>query len=245
MGEAEGLIIEGARLATAGARDLWWRIRPPDQPPILALVRVRPRLELLLRALFGQAFAILPADADPAPTWLARVLAPPPRHLRRWDALAATDGERVWLPRALDARDGESAALDRYRLLAVEQAGRAAVGFAGVLPDSAVERDLYRLATAVAVDRALVGTLPGLAAGLARARLDALSARPPMEWLRPTEVAVERSVRVVLAAEPATPPAALAGVRTPGDARDWASTEARRLGVAGRYRGVAHGRPLG
>lgn len=239
MGEAEGLIIEGARLATAGARDLWWRIRPPDRPPILALARVRPRLELLLRALFGRAFAILPADPDPAPTWLARLLARRPRHLGRREALAATDGERVWLPRALDAREGEGAALDRYRLLAVEQASRAATGFTDLLPDSAIERDFYRVATAVAVDRALAGTLPGLVAGLARARQDALSARPPMERLRPAEVAVERSVRLVLAAGPATPPAALAGVRSPGDARDWASAEARRLGPAGRYRGVA------
>src|SRR6185295_5380289 len=119
MGEPEGLIIEGARLATAGARDLWWRVRPRDEPPVLALARVRARLELLLHALHGEALPILPADPEPRPTWLARVLGRAPRHLASAGALAATDGARLWLPRALDAGAGEGPALDRYRLLAV------------------------------------------------------------------------------------------------------------------------------
>jgi nitric oxide reductase NorD protein len=241
MGEPEDLIAEGARLATAGARDLWWRVRPPGAPPVLALVRVRPRLELLLRALYGEAFAILPADPDPASTWLARLLGGRARRRARSEALAATDGERIWLPRALDARAGEGAALDRYRLLAVEQAVRATRGFARGLPLglSPLERDLYRLATGVAVDRVVVRTLPGLAAGLRAARREALAARPPIERRRAAESAIENIVRAALAAEPAAPPSSLAGVETAGDARAWASAEARRLGLAGRYRGVA------
>jgi nitric oxide reductase NorD protein len=241
MGEPEGLIIEGARLATAGARDLWWCIRPPHEPPVLALVRVRRRLELFLRAVYGETIPILPADPDPAPTWLARVLGRRPRHLACAEALAATDGARVWLPRTLDAREGEDAAMDHYQLLAVEQAARATQGFAGGLgPGLARLRgDLYRVATAVAVDRAIARTLPGLVAGLSRARRRALAARPPMPWLRPIETAVEDLVRLVLAAEPTAPPPTLACVATPRDARAWALAEARRLGGADRYRGVA------
>ena len=241
MGEPEGLLIEGARVAVAGARDLWWRLRPAGEPAVLALGRVRQRLELLLSALYGETLPILPADPEPAPTWLARLFGRAPRHLARAGALPATDGERVWLPRALDARDGEGAALDQYRLLAVEQAARVARGFAHAHPDDAprIERDLYRLAEGAAVDRGLVRDLPGLAPGFRAARLAALAARPPIERLTQAERAVERIVRDVLAAELASPPPELRGIESPGDARAWARAEARHLRRDGRYRGVA------
>ena len=239
MGEPEGLLIEGARVAVAGARDLWWRVRPAAEAPGLALGRVRQRLELLLSALYGETVPILPADPEPAPTWLARLLGRAPRHLAPAGALAATDGRHVWLPRALDARDGEPAALDRYRLLAVEQAARMARGFARAHPHDGprTERDLYWVAAADVVDHGLARDLPGLAPGLRAARSAALAARPPLEWLTPAERAVERIVRDVLAADLASP--ALAGIETPDDARAWARAQARRLRTAGRYRGVA------
>src|SRR5262245_53347995 len=121
MAEPEGLLIEGARLAGAGARDLWYRIRPPGEPPAVALERVRRRLELLLGALFGETVPILAADGEPPPTWLARLLGRAPRHLTTAEPLAATDGRSVWLPRAIKVRGGdEGEAIDRYRLLAVE-----------------------------------------------------------------------------------------------------------------------------
>jgi nitric oxide reductase NorD protein len=241
MGEPEGLLIEGARVAAAGARDLWWRIRPPDEPPVLPLGRVCRRLELLLSALHGQTVPILAADPDPRPTWLARLLGRAPRHLAPAEALPATDGELVWLPRVLDAREGEGAALDQYRLLAVEQAVRAARGFARAHPADAsrLERDLYRLAEAAAVDRHLARDLPGLAPGLYTARRAALAARPPIERLTQAERAVERIVRDVLAAELASPPLELAGIETPGDARAWARALTRHLRTGGRYRGIA------
>jgi nitric oxide reductase NorD protein len=240
MGEPEGLLIEGARLATAGARELWWRVRPPDAPPVLHLAPIRRRLELLLRALHGVTIPIVPADPEPAPTWLARALGRARRASVGAAALSATDGERVWLPRTLDAVEGEAAALERYRLLALEQAARARDGFARALRPGAapLERDLYGLAVAVAVDRALARSLPGLAAPLAGARLRELAARAAAVRLRPGEVAVERLVRLVLAAPPVAPPPVLSGVETPGDARAWAAAEARRH-EADRYRGVA------
>ncbi len=239
MGEPEGLLIEGARVAVAGARDLWWRVRPAAAAPDLALGQVRQRLELFLSALYGERVPILPADPEPAPTWLARLLGRAPRLLAPAGARAATDGHHVWLPRALDARDGEPAALDRYRLLAVEQAARIAYGFARAHPHEAsrTERDLYWVAAATVVDHGLARDLPGLAPGLRAARAAALVARPPLERLLEAERAVERMVRDVLAAELASP--ALAGIETPDDARAWARAHVLRLRTAGRYRGVA------
>ena len=239
MGEPEGLLIEGARVAVAGARDLWWRVRPPGTAPDLALGQVRPRLELLLGALYGRRVPLLPADPEPAPTWLARLLGRAPRHLAPAGAPAATDGRHIWLPRVLDARDGQAAALDRYRLLAVEQAARIARGFARAHPHGAsrTERDLYWVAAAAVVDRGLARELPGLAPGLRAARGAALAARPSLERLTEAERAVERLVRGVLAADPMSP--APAGVDTPDDARAWARAQALGLRTVGRYRGVA------
>jgi len=239
VGEPEGLLIDGARIAVAGARDLWWRVRPATEPPVLVLDRVRHRLELLLSALNGWGIRILPADAEPAPTWLAVLLGRAPRHLVPAGALAATDGQTVWLPRSLDARDGEPTALDRFRLLAIEQAARATRGFARAHPHRAprIEQDLYGIATASVIDHGLARDLPGLAPGLRAARIQARAARPQLERLPPAERAVEGIVRRVLEADLATPP--LAGIDAPDGARTWAHGQAHRLGALGRYRGVA------
>ena len=236
MGEPEGLLIEGARLAVAGARDLWWRARPPAEAPRLDLAQVRQRLELLLGALHDARIPILPADPEPPPTWLARLLGHVPRHLAPVGALAATDGRHVWLPRRLEAREGEAAAYGHYRLLAVEQAARLARWFARAEPLDAprMERDLYWIAVAATVDHGLARDLPGFGAALGAARAAALATRPPLEGLLAAERAVEGILRGVLAAEPAP---VVAGVETPDDARRWAHLQARTF--PGRYRGVA------
>jgi nitric oxide reductase NorD protein len=240
LGEPEGLLIEGTRLVAAGARDLWLRVRPPDEPAVLPLERVRHRLELLLRALHDQVVPILPADRSPAATWLARALGRAPRHLAQAQMLAGTDGECVWLPRTLDASTGEGAAIDRYRLFAVEQAERAVTGFARAWPHDGplLERDLYRIAEAVAVDCALCRKLPGLAPALLAARAAALAGRTPAPRLTRAERSVEHLLQRVLAAELMSPPPELAAIHTPAAARAWARSEAQRLRSAGRYRGI-------
>src|SRR5262245_2859847 len=242
MAEPEGLLIDGARLASAGARELWYRMRPPGEPPAVALDRVRRRLELLLGALFGEPAAIAAIDGEPPPTWLARLFGRAPRHLTTAEPLAATDGRRVWLPRAIELRGGgdEVEAIERYRLLAVEQAMRAVLGFnrAGRDGLSRIERDLYWIAEGAAVDRQLARDLPGLVPALRAARAAALAARPASRRLTEVERAVESLVRRALAAKPHAPPLALAAIDTPERARAWAGVEASRLG-AGRFRGIA------
>ncbi len=243
MADPEGLLIEAARLATSAARDLWRRRSPPDGRSVLPLARVRQRLELFLGALYAEAPPIVPADPPPAPVWLARLMGRAPRHLALRTATASTDGARIWLPRTLDASEGEPRALATYRLLAVEQGARAARDTPHHAPrgrSDSLERDLYLLAEAVAIDRAIAGALPGLVADLRAARSAALAERPPYTRLTLVERTVERLIHAVLSAEPSEPAPALPFMSTPSGSRAWAQDMARRIrAVGGRYRGVA------
>ena len=243
MAEPEGLLIEGARLATSAARDLWRRRSPPDERSVLPLASVRQRLELFLRALYAEAPLIVPADPSPAPVWLARLMGRAPRHLTPRTALASTDGACIWLPRALDAPEGEPRALATYRLLAVEQAARAARATPGHAPrdrSDSLERDLYLLAEAVAIDREIAGAFPGLAPDLRAARTAALAERPSQMRMTPMECALERLVQAVLSADPSAPAPDLPSTATPSASRAWARDMAWRVRVAGgHYRGVA------
>jgi len=244
MAEPEGLLIEGARLATSAARDLWRRRSPPDGRSVLPLARVCQRLELFVHALDAEAPPIVPADPPPAPVWLARLMGRAPRHLAPRNATASTDGARIRLPRTLDTSEGEPRAWATYRLLAVEQAARAARGTPGHAPrdpsSDSLERDLYLLAEAAAIDRAIAGALPGLVADLRAARSAALAERPPYTRLTPLERAVERLIQAVLSVEPSAPASDLPFTTTPSGSRAWAEDMARRMwAVGGRYRGVA------
>jgi len=243
MAEPEGLLIEGGRLATSAARDLWRRHSEPDERAVLSLARVRPRLELFVRAFYPEAPPIRPADPPPASVWLARLLGRAPRHLASRVASASTDGAHLWLPRTLDASGGEPRALATYRLLAVEQAARAARDTPSHAPrggSDPLERDLYLLAEAVAIDQTIARDLPGLVADLHAARTAALAERPSLTRLTPAERAVERLVRAVLSAPPSTHPPELPVAASPSASSAWARDLAPRVRSAGgRYRGVA------
>jgi nitric oxide reductase NorD protein len=238
--EPEGLLIDGARRAAVAARELWWRARPPRARAELPLARVRRRLELVAAALYGDTPAMLPSDPAPRPTWLARALGRAPGHLAPRAAQAFTDGTSVWLPRALAIQGSEETAIATYRLLALEQVARAARGTAAGAPTDRLERDLYALAEAVAVDRELARDLCGLVADLSAARAQALGDRPRPERLTALERHVERMVQAALAAHPASPPAEIPLGVTPAESRQWARETARALRrTATAYRGVA------
>lgn len=237
--EPEGLLIDGARRAAVAARELWWRARPPRAPGKLPLVRVKRRLELVTGALYADAPVIVPSDPPPRPTWLARVFGRAPGHLIARGAEASTDGASVWLPRALDIDDDESAAVATYRLLALEQVARAVRGTPAGAPSGRLEHDLYALAEAVAVDRELARSFGGIVADLCAARARALRERPAFERLTTLERRVERLVQAMLAADPATPPPGIPLTATPAESRRWARATAGRLRATGSYRGVA------
>jgi nitric oxide reductase NorD protein len=246
VADPEELLAEGARRAAVAVRELWWRARPPDARDEVTLARVKRRLTLLVTALHGAAPELLPADPPPAPTWLARALGRAPRPLTARTAVASTDGTRVWLPRTLASHGDERATIATYRVLALEQAARAARGTPAFLPGDALERDLYLLAEAVAVDRRLARDFPGLAPDLRTARGRALRTRPALGRLRPAERLVEAMIRDVLAADPAAPPDTPPVTATPAESLAWARAVAAERGALARgYRGVAVVAPWG
>jgi nitric oxide reductase NorD protein len=236
---ADDLLIEGARRASVAARDLWWRARPRDAPREVPLLRVRRRLDVVAAALCGVAAPILPADPPPPPTWLARAFARTPPHLIVRTALPMNDGMRIWLPRAIATPHDEHAVIVLYRLATLEQAARVARGTAFHAPTDPLERDLYLLCEAAAIDRALARELPGLAADLERARRSALRDRPAGARLSAVEEMAESLVREVLMSELATPPSWLVTAASPVESAVWARRMAReRRGAVRAYRGV-------
>jgi nitric oxide reductase NorD protein len=234
VAEAEGLVIEGARRAAVAARQLWRRAVPAPARPEVPLAHVKRRLELVLTALFDAAPALVPADPPPAPTWLACVLGRAPRGRAAAGALAATDGVAVWLPRACEG--DEAAGVAAYRLWAIEQTARVARGTAAGAPDDPLERALYVLGEAVAVDSELARRLPGLTAALNAARAAALRARPAAAGA--AEHAVETLLRRVLSTDVEAPPTEVPLARNPVESAAWARETAARLRVGRRYRGL-------
>jgi nitric oxide reductase NorD protein len=239
--EPEGLLIDGAQRAAVAARELWWRVRPSPARGEVPLARVKRRLEIVIGALCGEIPTILPSDPPPRATWLARALGRAPDHLSPRTAQASTDGVSVWLPRVLETVDGDdTAAVTRYRLLALEQVGRAARGTPAAAPTDRLEYDLYALAEATAVERDLARDLGGIVSDLCAARARALRDRPPFERLTALEGHVERLVQAVLSAHPATPPPGIPVTATPSESRHWARAMADRLHrPATSCRGVA------
>jgi nitric oxide reductase NorD protein len=237
MVEPEGLLIEGARRATVVARELWWRARPPGARGTLPLAHVRRRLELFVAALFGDVPPIVPVDPPPPATWLERVLGRAPR--RPATALPATDGMSVWLPRAIETVDSPSDAVGAYRLWAVEQTARAVRGTPRCAPADALERDLYWLCEAVAVDADLALALPGLTSALRAARAVARDTRPTPRSPTGRERVVNGLVQRILSSDPTTRPSVMTHARTPRDSLLWARAMAVRLrGLACAYRGI-------
>jgi len=243
MSEPEDVILDGARHATLFAQRLWRRRANGLEPATLHLADVRGRLELFVGAAFGTSLTVAVAQPPALPNWFGRLGRGLPRHLVERRTLAMTDGERVYLPRALPDGDasrdatGDTASegLVSYRLLASQAAARAVRGTPEHLPKDQLVRDLYLLREAAAVDHQLGTQLPGLLDALCAARAAALGERPRVKLLTPQEAAVEHELDAVLAAHP------LAGVqsKSPGASLAWAEATAQRIReLGGAYRGV-------
>jgi nitric oxide reductase NorD protein len=198
MAEAEEVIADAARHATVFVRDLWRRGAGGRSAAAATQLRdTVHRLDLLVTAVFGRSFPIHGAD-EPAPTtFLSKVLRRgSPRSTR---AIPGTDGARLWLPRELAAA-GALGAVERYRVLALQQAMRAHRGGAGLqhgLGD-ALERSVHHLLEAHAADAQLVRMLPGLRASVQAVRSLALAERPPLESFRKAGRPLEELLRATL-----------------------------------------------
>lgn len=204
MPEAEDVLTDAARHATEFAQELWRRRRRGRDPASArpALEDVARRLDLLLAAVFQRSFRLRVAQAPVPATWLARWMQRSPLPRQR-DALPATDGDSIWLPRHAPAEGGDAEAGAWFRLHALRQAARAVRGAAAHTgaQDPPALRDLHLLLEAQAADHFLLTQLPGLAPQLAALKRAALAARPSAAGLPAALAEVERWARGLLAAE--------------------------------------------
>jgi len=153
------------------------RLRPHHERTV-TFAHVHRRLELLISAMFGQSVA----DG-----MVARIPTAQP-HTRS-----------IVLP--LSVPDTGNA-LDRYRVIAIEQAARIDRGTRAMVPSDPIERDLYMIIEGAAIDAGLADRAPGLARWIAGMRKEELTRRPNLGWTRGAAHSVEGLLQQLLAADP-------------------------------------------
>ncbi|HEX2532011.1 MAG TPA: hypothetical protein VHK70_11195 [Burkholderiaceae bacterium] len=206
MAEAEDVLTDAARHAVIFARDIWRRSHPLAPARTIALADVAPRLGFLAAAVFGTAPPLRVAQA-PAPATFLQYLRDRHAGPSHRAALPATDGRTIWLPRELDTED-MAAALQRYRVLTLQQAMRVTRGSVRQIEPHAVPllRDVYLLLEAAAADFALAAWLPGMRAAIGILRHDALRRRPPLDAFPAPRRRIEALVRNFLQRDCASAP---------------------------------------
>lgn len=192
------------------------------------------RLELQLIAVYGRAMAV---ESTAAPRGMIDRMRRFISRSPRTDGVPVIDGATIKLPAWLAAPQGRSRALARYRLYAIEQAERIARATAARAPlHDPLERDLFLLGEAAAIDATIARTHPGMVETLQEERRLALERRPTLESLTAPERGVELLLREALS------PTALSGdasLGEPDTTREWArQTAARMRGDGARYRGL-------
>ena len=210
-------------------------------PAVVVLEQVRRRLELLIAAYYGRAIPVEVADDAPQTGWLRRYVLRAHGERAASSALPRTDGERIFLPRALAAADGDASTIARYRLLALEQAERIVRGTAAALPgpdEHPLLRELYLLSEGAAIDARIARQVHGIRPALAAARAASLLARPRAPHLGGARRAVEALVRAALDAPPDAVIPGLPFAGTPAESLAWAHATAAHLGTKGRYERV-------
>jgi nitric oxide reductase NorD protein len=247
MADPEDVLIDAGLLASGAIGRLWRRrdaTRSTAEDEWLA--DHRARLELLITAIFTIELPIRVSQPPAPPSFLSRLMRPLPQCLRHTSALPATDGRHVFLPRRISATPGLSAPR-WFRVLALQQAGRACRGIAALpeLAPAGLAHKLYLLCEAAMADRAIAKELPGLAPDLLAARAALLSTRPPLSQLTPPEQALEQLYQRILRAPIDTP--LLATTESPRDSWRWAETMAQEISAEhpGRFRGMRRDNWLG
>jgi nitric oxide reductase NorD protein len=228
MAEAEDVITDVARHATAYAQALWRRHRPSSGVArTWGLADLASRVDLLVAAVFGKSWPIRTAQPPALPGLLSR-LANRNRGPMARIALPATDGTQLWLPLDLGLTSEPDAA-QTYQLLALQQAMRAHRGsaLAWARARTPLEQDLVLVLEADAADADLMRWLPGLARPLHSLRVAVLAARPPLSSFPTAGRQLEQAVRKRLEKSP-DPASTLSADDTLQLAQTWAATFADR-----------------
>lgn len=222
MAEAEDLITDAARHATEFAQSLWRRYRKPTGPEPLDPRTLIHRIDLFLTAAFQTNHPLRFAQVPARRTWLRNLLRKAELPVAEV-AIPATDGVSIWLPSPApnaDARD----ALDRMRLMGMQQAQRAQRGAARLLHQAAtpLARSIYEVLEAIAADAELAEQFGGMRARLVQWRAEALAARPPVSTFPPVRQGLESWLRTELAS-----PSRIS--RSPADSLEQATSLAQQL----------------
>jgi nitric oxide reductase NorD protein len=199
MAEAEDVIVDAARHATSYAHSLWRRHHPKVAgPATVRLADVAPRIDLLIRSLFGCNYRIRVAQPPAPVTLLSRAFLRHDRP-RTTSAVPSTDGTSIWLP-ADSGLTNVTAGTERLRLAGLQQAMRASRGSADLVArlNTPLSRDIYLLLEAQAADEELVRRLPGLVYPLNAMRQGALKDRPDIRGFAKARQALERHARGML-----------------------------------------------
>ncbi|MDB4893553.1 MAG: von Willebrand factor type [Gemmatimonadetes bacterium] len=156
---------------------------------------VRTRLQHYLRAMYDQPITIeslAPAKKGGLATRTLAKLASPKNH-----SASESNAESIRLPAVLPRQRADVSALEQYRVIAVQHAERIRRSSARHARDAAtdLERDLFQLAEAAAIDTQIAANQPGLSATLDAARADAMAHRPTPRRRTGIELRVEEMFR--------------------------------------------------
>lgn len=246
MNRQKAILIRTTRAASQPVLNALRRWHSRKESPSTPIGSVRRRLELLLAATYGREIRIEDAEPPRKTSWIGRLASGTPAHLSQAGSLAASDGATIRLPGVLRDSVTLGTAASQYRLLAIEHAERITRGTAALVPgdDTPLERDLYLLAEAAAIDSTIARSFGGITASLAGARSTALARRPELNTLSPLEREVEIIACQLLSSAPDALPLELGGLDSAEHSLAWARDIARKLradvrGPASRYRGIA------
>ena len=239
MAEPEEVIIDAARHVTIFVSQLWHRPER-EQDSSCTLAAYKQRLELLLAAVYGYDVGVKVAQKPAPASVLSRLFGNKSRPVVELRALPANDGRQIFLPAQLSS----TAPLQLFRVLALQQAGRARrrTASTGILPDE-LTQDLFFLSEAIAVDSVLVHDFPGFAPDFVALRRTTLSERPqPLPSNSPERVIEEFYCRV-LSACPTVIPSPFIAASDANDSLTWAIETAQKI-LAGSHRGVTRYRSM-
>lgn len=156
---------------------------------------VRPRLQHYLRAMYGESIAIeslAPPKKAPVAIRVLNKLS-----LAEQRASSESDAACMRLPASLPRQSGNVTPLEQYRVMAVQHAERMRRASASHAREvtTDLERDLFQLAEAAAIDAQIKTNQPGLRSALETARAESIAERPTPRFRTDIELRVEEMIR--------------------------------------------------